>query len=276
MKISTNYQNLCGIYKITCVNSRNIYIGSSKNIYERLHKHKCLLKHNKHENIILQNAINKHGLESFVCEVVEECRLLNLKDREQFYINILNPKYNITKSVVRNILNDESRLKISNTLKEKYKNGLSIKNNKIIYCFDLKGNFLNRFESIRKASKFYNISEDSIRKVISNKIERFRDFIFSENPHIKKILYKKYILMDYEKNLYIEYDKLEDAANLINKTRKNLELPLKKKSLYMKRYKIFTSSSIKLEELLETLEADNQQPSQTCVKRVWKVQRLGE
>lgn len=54
-----------GIYCIENTKNKKVYIGSSKNIYQRLLKHFALLKHNKHQNGHLQNAWNKYGEDVF-------------------------------------------------------------------------------------------------------------------------------------------------------------------------------------------------------------------
>lgn len=54
-----------GIYQIKNSINNNIYIGSSVNIRTRFKTHLNLLKKNKHENLKLQNAVNKYGLENF-------------------------------------------------------------------------------------------------------------------------------------------------------------------------------------------------------------------
>lgn len=262
MKILFKYNKVSGIYKITSTKSGNFYIGSSKNLYQRLHKHRCLLKKGCHENLILNQSVAKYGIDSFDCDVIELCNIEDLKSREQYYIDLLKPKYNITRLVERNILSEDSRKKISTTLILKYKNGLSLQNNKPIYVYNLEGEFLKKYNSIRKASFDLKIGEDSIRKVISKKLNRFHEFVFSVEPIVFSKIYKKYILIDYVRKVYKDFDYVKDAAVYIGKIKKNLEVPLKTKKLYLKRYKIVkTGDSIKLDELLEHLEADNQQPS---------------
>lgn len=51
----------CGVYKITCLPTNMIYIGSSNNILKRWDNHRWLLRHNKHNNNYLQNSWNKYG-----------------------------------------------------------------------------------------------------------------------------------------------------------------------------------------------------------------------
>lgn len=263
MKIDKNLNNKCGIYLIRCIISNNFYIGSSKNIYQRLHKHRTFLKRNNHQNCILQNAVNKNGLDNFKVEILEFCSSLDLIEREQYYINTLNPKYNITKNVIRNNLSEDSRKKISLKLKQLYKEGLPLQNNKKIYCFDWKGNFLKEFESMRSCSKILKVSETSISRVLKGEIPRIRDFIFSETSYTDKKLFKRYVLIDLLKKEYAEFDTLKGAAKFIGMEhrRKPLEAPYTTGKIYLNRYKIVSSSCIKLGELLEGLEAVNQQPS---------------
>ena len=80
----------CGIYKLTC--NEHSYIGSSINIYYRLKKHISDLLKNKHANKYMQNAFNKYGKDSFMFEVIEECTIDLLNERErywqEFYISV--------------------------------------------------------------------------------------------------------------------------------------------------------------------------------------------
>jgi group I intron endonuclease len=81
---------MIGIYKITCTKNNKIYIGSSKNIKNRIHIHKKSLCNNNHRNKFLQNAWNKYGEINFLLEVVEECDIDNLLNREEYWINTTN------------------------------------------------------------------------------------------------------------------------------------------------------------------------------------------
>lgn len=84
-----------GIYMITCIKNGNRYIGSSKNIKKRIYNHLVLLRKKSHHNSHMQNIWNKYGEESFCFsileEVLEESALI---DREQFWIDFLNPEIN--------------------------------------------------------------------------------------------------------------------------------------------------------------------------------------
>lgn len=88
---------ICGIYSITHISSEKQYIGSSIDIYKRWYGHKNALQKNKHVNKKLQNYWNKHGEDSFLFEVIEECEKVKeiILEREQFYIDSLKPVLNI-------------------------------------------------------------------------------------------------------------------------------------------------------------------------------------
>lgn len=77
-----------GIYKIINKVDGKYYVGSSQNIIERWKKHKNGLKKNSHPNKHLQNAYNKHGVNSFEYMVVEYIMDINeLLRVEQIYLD---------------------------------------------------------------------------------------------------------------------------------------------------------------------------------------------
>lgn len=88
--------NISGIYKISSP-SGNYYIGSSSSISKRWADHRSYLRCNKHVNPKLQAAWHKYGESSLVIEVLEKCRVEDLLDREQHYLDTLRPSYNIAK-----------------------------------------------------------------------------------------------------------------------------------------------------------------------------------
>jgi group I intron endonuclease len=99
------------IYQIKNVVNNKIYVGSTQKekFSRRKSEHLSELKHNKHKNQHLQNAWNKYGEETFIFEILEEFKfpLTYTKEyiydyiiaREVFYIQTLNPQYNIAKVI---------------------------------------------------------------------------------------------------------------------------------------------------------------------------------
>lgn len=87
-----------GIYKIVNTKNGKFYIGSAKSLYYRKATHFCNLKNKKHHNKALQNAYNKYGKNMLEFIVVEYCEVLELIQREQFFIDTLKPVYNFCKT----------------------------------------------------------------------------------------------------------------------------------------------------------------------------------
>lgn len=88
-----------GIYKIQNQLNNKIYIGQSKNIYRRWYGHRCDAKE---KNYPLYNAMRKYGIENFSFEIIEECSISELANREDYWINFYNSYtpngYNLAKA----------------------------------------------------------------------------------------------------------------------------------------------------------------------------------
>lgn len=96
------YKNdVSGIYKIVNTVTGDFYIGSSKHIKRRWLNHKCPSAWNRNPNIKLYQEFVKYGLNNFVFEVIEETS--ELKEREQYFIELLNPSYNEVNATGRDI-----------------------------------------------------------------------------------------------------------------------------------------------------------------------------
>ena len=63
--------------------NNKMYIGSSRNIYYRIARHISDLKRGKHGSQILQNAVNKHGIENFTCSILKTCNISDLLNIEK-------------------------------------------------------------------------------------------------------------------------------------------------------------------------------------------------
>ncbi|MDP3987222.1 MAG: NUMOD3 domain-containing DNA-binding protein [Nanoarchaeota archaeon] len=91
----------CGIYKILNMKDGKVYVGKSKNIEMRWNQHKSKLKKGLNRpNNHLQSSWNKYGEENFQFEIIEECKMEELKEKEEFWINKLeswskNKGYNV-------------------------------------------------------------------------------------------------------------------------------------------------------------------------------------
>ena len=83
---------ISGVYKITNTITGDFYIGSSCNIKLRWYNHKSPSVWKRRPGIKLYQAFINYGLDNFKFEVLEETADLRL--REQYWIEQLNPSYN--------------------------------------------------------------------------------------------------------------------------------------------------------------------------------------
>ena len=85
---------ICGIYKITNAITGDFYIGSSKDVKRRWIEHKCQYTWNKCPNSPMYHDMRKYGTDKFVFEILEVVEESFLKEKEQEFIETLNPTYN--------------------------------------------------------------------------------------------------------------------------------------------------------------------------------------
>ncbi len=116
-----------GIYCIENISTGKKYIGQSVDISCRWSKHKSELNNRNHHNDYLQKAWDKHGEKDFKFYVLEYCSIEVLDKKEIYYIEqykTLNRDYgyNLRQGGQNgeSILSDESRNKLSNSLKKAY------------------------------------------------------------------------------------------------------------------------------------------------------------
>lgn len=90
---------ISGIYQIQSkIKPERVYIGSAVNIQNRWFVHLCDLRKNKHGNSRLQNHYNKYGETDLVFSILTGCDKDALIKNEQFFIDSINPFFNICKS----------------------------------------------------------------------------------------------------------------------------------------------------------------------------------
>ena len=113
-----------GIYIITNISNNKRYVGSAVNLRTRYSSHIRDLIRNTHKNILIQNSFNKYKEENFEFGILEfiimpknltkeEIRKI-LLEREQHYIDVLDPEFNICK-----IAGNTMGTKLSESAKQK-------------------------------------------------------------------------------------------------------------------------------------------------------------
>ena len=183
----------CGIYMITNLVNSKKYIGSSINIQQRLMTHRSNLRHNSHVNKHLQNAWNKYGEDNFDYSILEFCPIEDRFIREQYYVDLLSPEYNISIEVVELPgTSEESRKKLSQTRKERIASGLIPKTHCTkVYVYDLFGRFIKEFESEADAIRELNITRNGMSKVLSKEQTHTHGFRIFKTPQNNLLPYKR-------------------------------------------------------------------------------------
>ena len=81
-------RNVCGVYKITDINSKEAYIGRSTNLSRRWQEHvKSSLGIGSIAKSSLHVAMKKNGLDNYTFEVLERVEKEKLNEREKYYID---------------------------------------------------------------------------------------------------------------------------------------------------------------------------------------------
>lgn len=85
-----------GVYRIEHVASGRLYIGSSHNLRKRWQAHLRCLRAGSHHSQKLQRAWDKYGEEAFVFTVMATVSILELRAKEQQYLDKIKPFFNIS------------------------------------------------------------------------------------------------------------------------------------------------------------------------------------
>lgn len=182
------------IYGWYCAITDKWYIGQTVEPKMRFYRHIKSLVHK--DNNYFHRALRKYGLENFVYCILEENVLrenLNMKEQEwiEYYDSFYNG-YNMTTGGGQTIFSEESRRKLSNSLKgrdvwNKGKTGIyseetiqkmSIAKNKSVIQYDLNDNYIDVFNSISDAGHKLNINLTSISQVCQGKRRQAGGFIW--------------------------------------------------------------------------------------------------
>ena len=107
-------KDIIGIYKITSPSGKN-YIGQSINIHKRWSQYKKYHVHIKQTKI--KNSLNKYGVEYHIFEIIEECSIEQLNEREVYWIkyyNSFNDGLNLREGGEGGAMKEETKLILRN------------------------------------------------------------------------------------------------------------------------------------------------------------------
>jgi group I intron endonuclease len=206
---------MVGIYKITSPSGK-VYIGQSINIKRRFKEYN---RKQCNQSIKLFNSLIKYGPEKHKFEIIEECEVERLNEREEYYISLFNsvneglniklsskPSWTGKKrpehskllkekgSGFKYIRKEEHRLNMSNIMKRVWKDKKDIISNKIRINKigkNTKSVICNEtglvYSSITKCSENMGISKGNICRFVKGTYpySNIRGFTFSYFENLK-------------------------------------------------------------------------------------------
>nr|YP_010390664.1 GIY-YIG endonuclease [Fusarium asiaticum]QJT59516.1 GIY-YIG endonuclease [Fusarium asiaticum]QJT62211.1 GIY-YIG endonuclease [Fusarium asiaticum]QJT63584.1 GIY-YIG endonuclease [Fusarium asiaticum]QJT64129.1 GIY-YIG endonuclease [Fusarium asiaticum]QJT64408.1 GIY-YIG endonuclease [Fusarium asiaticum] len=154
------------------------YVGSSVNLAKRFKNYfnESYLTRLK-DYMVIYKALLAYGHENFTIEILEYCDPASILEREQYYLDTLNPKYNILKVAGSSFgykHSEEVLLKMRDrkaSLDARLK--MSVKNHKrqAVIVTDNQTGVITKFSTMKQAGIFLNISTTMIGKYLkSNKL----------------------------------------------------------------------------------------------------------
>lgn len=179
--IFNNNKNKSGIYRwVNKINNKS-YIGSATNLTKRLSEHLNKESYaNKKSNLNLQKAFKKYGYSKFRLEILEYCNIFNLILKEQYYMDLLKPEYNILK-LARSSLG----FKHSSGTLLRFKNR-DLGTGSFTMVINKKDNSTKSYDSIRQAAKALYVSHVSLLNYVNNnKLFKNTYLIICKEPNTK-------------------------------------------------------------------------------------------
>lgn len=200
-----------GVYTITNLINNKIYVGSTNSFVRRFNDHKRDLIFNKHKNNYLQKSVNKHGIENFIFEILEECDVKLKLGLEQYWMNMLNSAnekygYNLTPTAGNN-----SGYKYTETQKQNISKGI-------------KNKYLTGYKGSTFGKKY---TKEELEKAYNTKVKR------------GSIIVKPIYVYDINNNFLFSKNRMKEIIELTNVDKADILRILKGNQKYSKGYKFY-------------------------------------
>lgn len=111
--LETNHKT--GIYCWVNKINGNAYIGSAHSLYKRISNYYQASYYKRESNLVIIRAIKKHGLENFALVILEYTDIETLIEREKYWIDKIEPAYNMIKNPTIIFSSAKHRQKIDRT-----------------------------------------------------------------------------------------------------------------------------------------------------------------
>ena len=178
---------ICGIYMVTNTINGDCYIGQSKDIRRRWWMHKGS-RTNIKKLPIVGKAMKEFGINNFKLEILEECSVDVLDERERHYIAKFNPTYNVLNGgkagfEVPEFIRDKCR---QGALKQW--NDMSEDQRQHVITHQLKGPAVGHevSEETRAKLRQANLGKKQTKETVEKRIASFQRVGYKPKPNYKK------------------------------------------------------------------------------------------
>lgn len=226
MEIDKTLRYKTGIYLLKINN--HSYVGSSKNLLNRIRRHYTDLRRGVHDNQYLQRTVDKYGIENLTYSILEflpsDIEIIELLKREKYFIDFLHSDLNLK-------LDPVTQQGCVTTCKK-------------VYQFNQFGELIKEWTSETEAADFYQIHSSNIIKACKNP-ERQRiaaGFLWSYEkiyPYKLKVIYifdlnGKFLSRHQNTvEVYETYFPNDPRKRVLSQLKKKIDYPVPYKYIYL-------------------------------------------
>lgn len=208
---------MIGIYRITNKQNGKSYIGQATNIERRIAEHK------QTRTQTIDNYINVLGVDNFDFEIIEECPLEELDEKEEYYIKAYNTQkdgYNIQNGGFNNSTGEgNGRSKLTEDIVYQMREAYTLHDSpkdffeKIKYTGISKASFQAAWQGQSWSHIMPEVFTEENKKYYTKKYQQERNSLFTREEVIK---YRKYYVDHTAKEVYtlIQEEKGKEYATL--------------------------------------------------------------
>lgn len=205
---------ISGIYKIENLINGKKYIGQSIDIQRRFDEHK-----RDKDNCRIHQALRKYGINNFSFEIVEECPIILLDEREKYWIKYydsFNNGYNATTGGNQDILPAIQACK------------------KRVYQYDFNLQLVHIYDGVREAGRQTGINPSSIGECCRHILGQAGNYIFcyeGDTPVRPKLHKRKVIQYTLNDKPIQKFNSIKEASIATNTNRTAISMVCKGKRL---------------------------------------------
>ena len=167
-EIYLNNKGRSGIYMwVNTINGKR-YVGSSSDLQRRFSANYSVAYLTKYNNMVIHRTLLKYGYSAFSLYILEYCNKEDLISREQYYLDLYKPEYNVLKIAGSSVGWKQSE-------EWKVQNILGQPNRMRVIVTDLHTNISTTYDSIGLAARALGINDTVISRYFSrNQIKPYK------------------------------------------------------------------------------------------------------